>query len=335
MSEPQAATPPIDAAAPLTASLYEQAAAKGADFSLKELRKAKEAPATEPPTSVPDATGDSTPIKAEPEAKIEEPAKPDAASEAGKALAAHKTGLEKRKNKIQDEIDALTHDKHATRRDVDAAKAELEAVRREMAAAKGEKPAVAAKPADGGDPEPQEEDFEQYRDFVKAQAKWEARQILAEERAAAQKQHSVRTFAQAQDRVWSAGEKKYSDFAAVVDAANEAGIKWSPALTNIVLTHPQGEDLAYALAKDPALSQQLSAIPSALHLGIALAPVLSRLTAAPDVTVPADGAKPQTKAQDPPKTVGSAPTASPSLATVVGTGPEMNLKRYRAVREGR
>lgn len=336
MSEPQITTPP-ETAAPLTASLME-IASKGSDINLADFRKARTAPEpakADPPASVPDATGDSTPLKAEPDAPAEK--EPNPASEAGKALAAHKSGLEKRKNRIQEEIDELTHNKHATRREFEAAQADLARVRAEMAALKSGQaspsPGNTAKPADGADPEPKEEDFEHYREFVKAQAKWEARALLAEERAAAQKTSAQRHIDQTDNRIWVDGEKKHPDFVAVVDAARDSGIELGAHISNIIRSHPQGVDLLYELAKDHALARRLAAITNPLQLGIALAPVLSRLSTATEPAGPVETVKPQTKAIVPPNPVGAAPTASlPSLATV-DAGTSIDLVRRRQIKK--
>lgn len=154
-------------------------------------------------------------------------------SEAGKTLAAKKNTLETRKKSIQAQIDELVKSRGETQRERDAIKAELEALRTERdsikaaqksAASPGE--VVSPKTSDAADdPEPKEEDFENYRDFIKAQSRWEARQEFKEQdrkarevrqRDLAQRAEQAR-FATFSDRL-EATRKEHADFDARIDA---------------------------------------------------------------------------------------------------------------------
>ena len=333
MAEPQIPLPEPPAPPPLTATLA-QIAGKP-EFSLAEFRKARsnDVPATEPPKAELE--------KAEPEAKAEPSKEPEQVkepstaevSEAAKTLAQHKST---RAKEIAEEIRLLTKDKHEHRREIEAAKAELVQMRADIAALKGAHAPPktdAERVADPKDSEPKEEDFEHYRDFTKAQARWEVNQELAAAQDQWRKDAGERAQQTALERVYTTGTEAFPDYEEVLQSALDAGVRWSPFITRVIFSHPQGHRLAYNLAKDHALSQTLSSIRDPMQLGIELAPHLSRLSAAPSGS--ADVAKPVTKAQDPPKPVGAAPTASlPSLESAVA-GTEISLKRIRQINDAR
>lgn len=87
---------------------------------------------------------------------------------------------EGRKASIQAEIDELTATKHATKRELEAAQAQLKELRAELAKSTPPAKPEPAKPtaAVSGDPEPTPDQFDTYEKYVKAQAKWEARQEI-------------------------------------------------------------------------------------------------------------------------------------------------------------
>lgn len=322
-----------DAAAPLTASLMEQVAAKGDGFNLRDFREAKDKPA-EPAVPTAETVGDPT-SALEPKGDIagsDTKSDPNPASEAGKALAAHKSGLDKRKTSIQQEIDALTHDKHATRREIEAAKAELDGIKAQIATAKGAKPATETPAVDADDPEPQEEAYERYGDYVKAQSRWagrqEAKALLETERGRSaqatgqqRRAHAISTFnteLQAEiakrpalkDTLDAAGDMPLSPLMEFAIVTSSRRIE----LVEYLATHREDAQAFSALAGDPRAVQRL---------------MESRL-AAPGG--PAQTVKPQTKAQEPIKPLGAQPTASAhSLESVVGTGTTVSLRRLREV----
>lgn len=156
---------------------------------------------------------------------------PDPASDAGKTLAAKKSSLEKRKTSIQSQIDDLTRQKGETQRERDAIKAELDTLKAERDKLKAEtapapkKEAPAQTPADPNDPEPQEADFESYAEYVKKQARWEARQEFREQQIKQARDSHQRILARAEqarfaaftDRL-EATRKTHAEFDAIIDA---------------------------------------------------------------------------------------------------------------------
>lgn len=110
------------------------------------------------------------------------------------------------------------------------------------------------------------------------------------------------------DQVTAEGQKKYPDFEAVLGAALEAGAAWSPLMTRIVLSSPSPEDLAYALAKDPASARRMAALADPVLVGVEMGTFIARLSAA-STTGPA--ARPATtQAHAPIRSVGTSVTAA-------------------------
>ena len=91
----------------------------------------------------------------------------------------------------------------AAKRERDEARAEAARLRAELEASRA--PAPATKPAVAateGDPEPKEDQFQDYRDYVKAQARWEARQeYTAQERQRQIHEHAKRFATERQTRL--------------------------------------------------------------------------------------------------------------------------------------
>lgn len=109
-----------------------------------------------------------------------EAARPDAALEAD--------APKPRKNP-QERIDRIVWEREQARRDADAARQELAALRAQLQPqAPAETPRSQSAPVDAADPEPIEEQFDTYREFVRAQAQWAARQQLSQFMQFAQQQ---------------------------------------------------------------------------------------------------------------------------------------------------
>lgn len=259
-------------------------------------------------------------------------AAPDA-SAAAKTLATHKKGLEGRKQSIQAEIDALTRAKHDTKRETDAARQELDALRRDLAAVKaqqGAPPTQVTEPA--GDPEPLPDQFDTYEKYVKAQARWEARQEYATLRAHDQ-QIAQETHAQAAERevlqAYAAKQvearTRYADYDAVIQAGGDLPV--TPSMKAVLVGSDRGADLTYYLCQHPDEAQHIATLPP-LRQVYELGKIEARFA-----TVPAGPAAtlPQSTAAPPIKPVGSAPTTA--SATLSGAAAAGDMKRYRQLRE--
>ena len=129
------------------------------------------------------------PPEPEPEPEPED----DKASEAGKELAARKHGLEGRKLKIQEQINALVRERGEVTRETERGRQERAELQREIEALRGTRERMArgeapeARPAgppgaegydgaDPNDPEPVEGQFDDYAAYTKAVGRWAGRQ---------------------------------------------------------------------------------------------------------------------------------------------------------------
>jgi hypothetical protein len=146
-------------------------------------------PPTAPPPP-PVETPEPTPVpEPEFEQDDDEDAKPDdKASEAGKELAARKHGLEGRKAKIQEQINALVRQRSEESRETEKGRAERAELLREIETLRttrermtrgetaGPRPSQDYDGSDPNDPEPIEGSFDDYAAYTKAVGRWAGRQ---------------------------------------------------------------------------------------------------------------------------------------------------------------
>lgn len=257
------------------------------------------------------------------ESPTEDPTpEPDKASEAAKTLNSHKSGLEKRKASIQAQIDELVAQRGQTQRERDEIKAELATLRAERDALKGQtaKPAPSTSPVPAeDDPEPQEDQFDTYRDFVKAQARWEARQEYREQdrKTREARQRDLATRAE-QARLTSFTERlaktreQHADF----DARIDAGPALTKAMQEAILdADDPGAVMLYLADPDhQAEYQRIRDIGSPMGQYAAMKKLEGRVEAAA-VRGPAPVAETKSQAPAPIKPLGSTPGA------VVSDGP--------------
>lgn len=86
-----------------------------------------------------------------------------------------------------------------------------------------------------GDPEPQEADFDEYKDFVKAQARWGAREVMREQAAEAQARHR-------ESQIKAAQSERVSGYQRQIEEAGGKSFvdSLSPAVLNINPDGPLG-----------------------------------------------------------------------------------------------
>lgn len=86
-----------------------------------------------------------------------------------------------------------------------------------------------------GDPEPQEADFDEYKDFVKAQARWGAREVMREQAAEAQARHR-------ESQIQAAQSERVSGYQRQIEEAGGKSFvdSLSPAVLNINPDGPLG-----------------------------------------------------------------------------------------------
>jgi hypothetical protein len=231
----------------------------------------------------------------------------DAASEAGKTLAS-------RRKSIQARIDAATREKYDSKREADAAKTEAAALKAQLEvlkAGQSAQPAPEQAVAEPGQPaslaKPKSADFENYEDFVEALADYKAEQRVNAARAGIEREQASRGFAEAQSRTQAAGKAVHADFDTVVGDFVAKGHKFSEVATEVILNHPLGHKIAYALAKDIEANNLISNAPPAIAF-LEMGRFIARLEAADSGPAPVVPAVTQAKA--PIKPVGSSPVST-------------------------
>jgi hypothetical protein len=328
---------------------------------IKAAFGSSEAPAPETPPSAPSAetppVAEATPPETPPEATppahgvppLEESPVPPAADEKGTSA------------KLQARIDQLTRERHQSDRAREEAAAEATRLREELEAAKRAAepppaPPPAAQPA--ADPEPQEGDFEQYGEYIKAIGKWQVRQeraaILAEAeqkvearieaerqrgREAAQRRHEEQR-ARAHTARVDAFKAEHPDYAEVLEAAADVPISVD---VEAVLKHsPDGPALIYHLARHPEEAQRLSALSrdgAIYEMGL-LAHRLRGATAAPPVVeppvvppAPTPGVPVVAQPRQAPRRPAPPPSPGVAGATPPASPEKMNFKDFDRWRE--
>jgi len=280
-------------------------------INLRDLRKATEQPEPEP--------------EPQPEVKA---AEPEVKAETATETDDEKKPVTSRKwyQQQQARIDALTRE----RAERDTRIAALETRLGQL-----EKPTATepAKPA-ATDAEPTPDQFETYEQYVKAQARWEARQEIRAELDAERERRQSESMQRAQrealgvfhQRVAKARET-YADYDAVVGQ----DLALSAAMTEVIVLSDHGADLAYYLGQHPDECRRIFALPP-VRQASELGRLEARLAGA-DPGSPAP-TQPVTKAAAPIKPVGSAPTASTSLESLVAP-TQVSLKRINAAMQRR
>lgn len=250
-----------------------------------------------------ESASDDAPVEHTPDAKADEdaPKKLDKRTKAGRQAA------------IQQEIDALIAQRTEARKALEAEKAQLEALRAPQAKS-------------GDDPEPQESEFDDYGKYVKAQARWEARQ---EFRAQQQATYEAQQAALAQREI----ESRTATFSAKMQEASaktpgfldtirpellelrpfsalqpgETGDA-SNALAEEILRSERPAELLRYLSDHPEDVQRLVTLPPQEFLR-QMARIDVRLDAASDTAAPVSKTPPLSQAKPPIRAMGSVPSA--------------------------
>lgn len=201
---------------------------------------------------------------------------------------------EKRQTSIQRRMDELTADKYAERKRADDLAKQNERI---LALLEG-KQTPSATQSDG---EPKREQFESYEDFVTARAEFRAEakatsaaQAAIEKFTKAQTESQTKTARETEQATLerqfkerrAEAEKRIPDYREVVK-------DWEPNLPNsvvdLILRLPEGADISYHMAKNPALETQFRTSPEHMH-GILLGQLLATLKSpAKDTDAPAPG----------------------------------------------
>lgn len=166
----------------------------------------------------------------------------------------------------------------------------------------------ASKPAaDNGDKAPREEDFNgDWGKFIAATTAFEARKVIREELSAKEQKETKSRVAELQSEVQEEFEErteafkaKATDFDDVIGKFVDSGGKFSDTVRDLVMDSEEGPALAYFLAKNPKVAQNLnslSPLQAAKQLG-QIEATLSRpqrkaTSAPPPIKPPSGGASP-------------------------------------------
>jgi hypothetical protein len=212
------------------------------------------------------------------ETKAEVVAEPDAASKAGKELAAKRGSLQAR-------IDELTRDKHTSASETATARAEAAALKAELAALKSGKPAETkpepkAAVVDPNDPEPDIAKYDDYTKYTRELARWEARQELKAARAETDAASRTTAAETARATVMAKGAEAFGDFQEKVAAFEAAGGQYAPAAVQVILRHEMGHAFAYAYVSDPAIAARIDGADSPYAAMLEAGAVVAELKAA-------------------------------------------------------
>lgn len=123
------------------------------------------------------------------------------------------------------------------------------------------------------DDEPRVEDFSDYSDYLRAAARYEVKQELAQERAKQQEQESQRSYEkenarkqQLAETLMENGHEKYRDFDEVAESTGDLlrskGLKFSNAMMGALYEAENSHDIVYHLGKNPAEAERIASLPA-------------------------------------------------------------------------
>lgn len=283
------------------------------------------------------ASGDNavapTPKTAEPPPPAAPSPDDQAASDAAKALNHRKRSLEGRKQTIQEEINTLVRQRGETQRERDRIASELESLRQERAkiATMQQTPsqpmreAMQPVPAASDDQEPSEDQFTDYATFVKAQAKWQAREAIRafqqELRANEEKQREAQWhFQRDQSFAERLAEARTAnpEFDTLV---NREDIELSPPMIDVIKDSPVAPQLMLHLAQFPDDAQRIQSLHPMLAYG-EMKKLEARVEFASQRSTGPSSAPMISQARPPIRPVGSAPSGTVDDPTDMDFGPE-------------
>lgn len=213
-------------------------------------------------------------------------------------------------------VDKLTRTKHSLEDRI----AQLEGELRTRQAPAPEAPAT-PKPTTG-EAEPTPEAFDTYEAYIKAQARWEARQeFKAVQDAAAQEaqQARQREVLSEYNRQLEATRAKYADFDDVVEGIANGNVQIPSALTPAIMEADNGPDIAYYLGKHPEEAQKICEM-SLARAAVEIGRISARLTPPATTAKP----KPAASAAPPPPR----PPAARSVSSPVPLAEVTDFKEY-------
>lgn len=164
---------------------------------------------------------------------------------------------ERQLSRIQSRFNELTRDKHAERSARERAEREADELRRQIDALKG---AVKPVAGDGGAAQrPQRGDFDSYEEFVRADARWEAKEVVRQEReqerrereAERQRGEQVRTKQEVAEAIQRSAAKVREQVKDFDDVISELDFEAPPAMERAIAKCDNPAAILYVLGKQP------------------------------------------------------------------------------------
>ena len=249
----------------------------------------------------------------EAEAVEETPATPEPEVEASETPGDDAAAAPK-KNKVQERIDELTREKYEW-------KAKAEALERYGPQGRGDE--VKTEPAKTPDlaptPEPSEDQFDTYADYTKALVQFEARKLVAADRAHQEAQHKQTAYQE-----WvGKGKTKYQDFSEV---AESQAIPYTQAMADAIVGTDTGLDIAYYLGKNPGEATRIAGLSP-----IQAAKEIGKL----EVKLSQPSGKKVSAAAEPIKPVGHGPSVPTDINSIEDDEAWLRAERERLAKQGR
>lgn len=226
----------------------------------------------------------------------------------------------KKQGGFQKKIDQLTREKYLTANRIRELEAENQRLKQP-----GQTQPKADKAAPAENPEPQLEQFSTVDEFKAAYREWAKNEGVLEGRKAAQTEYQqeqqlkdVQATKAAMDAKEAQARAKYRDFDEIVQPFGSA-LMGNPIISEYIAGEELGMEVAYHLAKNPAILEELAGL-SDFAAGRKLLELEARLKAPPPT-------KPITQAPDPVKPTGVRETVKQSLAELASSDTAAYVKR--------
>lgn len=251
----------------------------------------------------------------------------------------------KPRNDPQARVEQATAKEAAAKRERDEAKAEAADLKARLAALEAKAPKAEPKPVVAADPEPTVDQFDSYEKFVKAQARWEARQEIVQQEAERQqhaarqqREYAIREVDRQFGERYGAILAKDPEFPSKVDArllnTPRMGVLDDPSkatfgnfLVEQVFQSEQPEALLLHLS-DPQVVQRLATLPPNQVIRELAKVELSVTAASP--TGPAVKTPAISRAKPPIQPVGSSPLAADANEISDDLSVDEHIKRMNA-----
>ncbi len=228
----------------------------------------------------------------------------------------------------QDDVDRMIRDRLERER----RKHERETEELRQIALRGPQPATET-PTATPDAAPKREDFDDYEEFIRAEARYIATEAVKSERAAAEKTEREQatkrermTVEQAHVQREESARAKYSDYD---DVARNPALVITDDMADVLVLSEDGPDIAYYLGKNPAEAERIARLHPKL-VAKELGRLSAKIAAAPSTVTPSKAPEPITPVGNSPPSVSAEPSDRDDMDTWVRKREAQLRKRQRA-----